>query len=141
MRSSQHPRGTNPETEPFPREENRLRLTGPIQFVLRLMQFWHLETADIVGLLGFDPADLDYVAAVLAGREQFRGRDVRDRIAHLIWIRMTLRSLFQDLGTENDWLREQHVLLDDRSPLSLMLGGSMEDLLLTRDYVDSAAGR
>ena len=54
---------------------------------------------------------------------------------------MTLWSLFQDLGTENSWLREPHALLDDASPLSLMLSGSMEDLLMTRDYVDSVAGR
>lgn len=141
MTSARHPYGTNSEAEPIPRGENRSRVTGPIQFVLRLMEFWCLETADIVGLLGFDPADLDYVAAVLAGQEQFRGRDVRDRIAHLIWIRMTLWSLFQDLGTENSWLREPHALLDDASPLSLMLSGSMEDLLMTREYVDSVAGR
>ena len=31
-------------------------------------------------------------------------------------------------------------MLDDKSPLSLLIEGSMEDLLLTREYVDSAAG-
>ena len=117
------------------------RLTGPIQFVLKLLEFWRLETNDAVGMLGFDPADADHVAAVLGGREQFRGRDVRDRISHLFWIRNTLWSLFRDLEVENDWLRESHSMLDDRSPLSLLLGGSMEGLLLAREYVDAVAGR
>lgn len=117
------------------------RLTGPIQFVLKLLEFWRLETSDAGRILGFDPADAGHVAAVLAGNEQFRGRDVRDRISHLFWIRNTLRSLFRDLDVENDWLREPHSVLDDRSPLSLLLGGSMEDLLLARECVDAAAGR
>ena len=116
------------------------RLTGPIQFVLKLLDFWGLESKDAVGLLGFRPIDADHVAAVLSGHEQFRGRDVRERIAHLFHIRATLRSLFRDLETENDWLRERHPLLGDRSPLSLM-GGSMEDFLLVKEYVQYAAGR
>lgn len=121
--------------------EYSVRLAGPVQFVWRLLEFWRLEANDAVGLLGFDPEDSDYVSAVLCGLEHFRGRDVRDRISHLFWIRKTLHFLFQDLEVENEWLREPHSLLDDRSPLSLLLGGSMEDLLLTRGYVDAAAGR
>ena len=122
------------------REDSPNRLTGPVQFVLRLLKFWRLRTQEAVGLLGFGPADADYVTAVLEGNGQFRGRDVQDRIAHLIWIRKTLWSLFRDLETENAWLREPHPMLDDKSPLSLLIEGSMEDLLLTREYVDSAAG-
>ena len=121
--------------------EQSSRLTGPIQFILKLLEFWRLEPNDAVGLLGFDPSDSDHVAAVLAGNEQFRGRDVRDRLSHLFRIRKTLWSLFRDLDTENEWLREPHALLNDRSPLSLLVGGSMEDLLLAREYVDSAAGK
>jgi len=105
------------------------------------LEFWRLETTDAVHMLGFDRADAGHVAAVLAGNEQFRGRDVRDRISHLFWIRSTLWSLFRDLEVENNWLREPHSVLDDRTPLSLLLGGSMEDLLLAREYVDAVAGR
>ncbi len=127
--------------EHTPRGGNPHRLTGPIQFVLKLLDLWCLGTPEAVKLLGFDPDDRDHVVSVLAGHEEFRGRDVRDRIVHLIGIRMALRSLFRDLNTENDWLRESHPMLGDRTPLSLLLGGSMEDLLLTRKYVESAAGR
>ena len=118
-----------------------MRPAGPIQFVVKLLEFWRLGTLDAVGLLGFEPADADHVASVLEGNEQFRGRDVRDRILHLFWIRNTLWSLFRDLETENAWLREPHSMLNNQSPLSLLLGGSMEDFLLTREYVEAAAGR
>lgn len=117
------------------------RLPGPIQFVLKLLEYWRLEKHDVVGLLGFGQADTAHVAAVLDGKEHFRGRDVRDRIAYLFRIRETLRVLFRDLKVENEWLRESHSLLDDQSPLSLLSGGSMEDLLLVKEYVDTVAGR
>lgn len=137
----QHWPGIHPENISKALGEELGRLTGPIQFVLKLLGFWRLQTSDAVGLLGFNSVDAEHVAAVLRGREQFRGRDVRDRIAHLFHIRATLRSLFRDLETENNWLREPNPLLDEKSPLSLMLGGSMEDLLLTKEYVQSVAGR
>ena len=115
------------------------RLTGPVQFVWKLMGFWRLGMLDVVGILGYDPEDIEHVSAVLGGKEQFRGRDVRERISHLFFIRRALWSLFRDLDVENDWLRERHHMLNEKSPLSLMLEGSMEDFLLAREYVDHAS--
>lgn len=119
----------------------RERLSGPVQFVLKLLDFWQLRRNDAISLLGFDQSDAVHVADVFDGLDHFRGRDVNDRIAHLFRIRETLDSLFRNLDVENQWLREPHSSLDGKSPLSLLLGGSMEDILLTRDYVDAAAGR
>ena len=122
------------------RTSEDLRLSGPLQFVPRLLKFWRLEETDAVALLGFGREEAGYVASALAGEESFHGRDVRERIAHLFWIRKTLSALFRDQDTENAWLRETHSWLDDKAPLDLLRGGSMEDLLLVRDYVDTAAG-
>ena len=119
----------------------RNRLSGPTRFVLKLLDSWQLRRSEAVSLLGFNQSDAVYVADVLEGLESFRGRDVNDRIAHLLCIRETLHYLFRDLEQENKWLREPHELLDGMSPLSLLLGGSMEDMLLTREYVDAAAAR
>ena len=116
------------------------RLTGPVQFVWKLMDSWRLDKRDVVHLLGCDPEDYEYISAVLDGRRQLRGRDVRHRIAHLFCIRRTLWSLFRDLDVENDWLRERHSMLNGKSPMSLIIEGSIEDLLLAREYVESAAG-
>ena len=117
------------------------RISGPIQFVLKLLDSWRLNRDDAVFLLGFDQTNNGFVQAVLTGAADLHGRDVRDRIAHLFHIRRTLSALFRDLDVENDWLREPHTLLDEQEPLKLLLGGSMEDLLLVKEYVDAAAGR
>ena len=117
------------------------RVSGPVQFVLKLLDSWRLNRDDAVFLLGFDQTNNGFVQAVLTGAADLHGRDVRDRIAHLFHIRRTLSALFRDLDVENDWLREPHTLLDEQEPLKLLLGGSMEDLLLVKEYVDAAAGR
>ncbi len=120
--------------------EPAARLSGPIRFTRELITCWRLENLDASRLLGFGTGDLDEFESLLVGRRELRGRDIRDRIMHLFHIRKTLWSLFRSLNVENDWLREEHELLDGTSPLSLMLEGSMANLLLVRDYVESAAG-
>ena len=117
------------------------RISGPVQFVLKLLVNWRLSEDDAVLLLGFDAEAKGLVRSILAGAIDLHSRDIRDRIAHLFHIRATLSSLFRDLEVENEWLRERHPLLDERKPLKLLLGGSMEDLLLVKEYVDAAAGR
>ena len=117
------------------------RISGPVQFVLKLLVNWRLSEDDAVLLLGFDAEAKGLVRSILAGAIDLHSRDIRDRIAHLFHIRATLASLFRDLDVENEWLREPHPLLDEREPLKLLLGGSMEDLLLVKEYVDAAAGR
>ena len=116
-------------------------VSGPIQFVLKLLDGWRLTKEDAVVLLGFDESDSDFVRAVLEGKATLHGRDVRDRITHLFQIRKTLSTLFRDLDVENEWLREPQFLLEGQEPLELLLGGSMENLLLVKEYVDAAAGR
>lgn len=119
--------------------DRSVRPSGPVQFFAKLLEFWKLDKFDAGRLLGFEETDADYVDRILEGTEYLRGRDVRERISHLFWIRKSLRALFQDLEFENDWLRESHALLGGRSPMSLLLGGSMDDLELTREYVDTVA--
>ena len=88
-----------------------------------------------------DPDDRSCAEDVLNGRAILKGRDARDRIAHLYRIRKILSALFRDEEVENQWLREPHAMLNERSPMDLMLDGSMENLLLVREYVEAAAGR
>ncbi len=122
-------------------EERPSRLTGPIQFVLKLLEVWNLPREHTFKLLGLGNQDQSRVERFLRGEEPLQDENIRNRIAHLVWIRATLYSLFQDLETENDWLREAHKLLDNRSPLSLLLEGSDAGLLAVRDYVDSLASQ
>lgn len=124
-----------------PSSPYRVRVTGPVQFLNNLLVSWELGSTHATVLLGLDAGDESYAAAVLTGRAPLKGRDATDRIAHLYQIRKTLSALFRGEAVENEWLREPHTLLNERSPMDLMLEGSMEHLLLVREYVDAAAGR
>ena len=116
-------------------------LTGPIQFIRNLLNTWNLEQKDAVFLLGFEVYDQHYVRKLLDGYTPLMGRDIKDRIAYLFQIRGTLSVLFQSEDVENEWLREKHTMLNDQKPLELLLDGTMENLLLIKDYVNIAAGR
>ena len=117
------------------------RLSGPIWFFEKLLNTWQLDRSDAVPLLGLEPSDLSHATDVLAGRATLRGRDAKDRIAYLFRIRKTLFALFGDEDVENEWLRERHEMLDDKAPMDLLREGSMENLLLVKEYVEAAAGR
>ena len=117
------------------------RLTGPIQFVRNLLKTWNLEQIDAVFLLGFEVSDRHHVDNLLNGYAPLVGRDIKDRIAYLFQIRGTLSILFQSKEVENEWLREKHTMLNDQKPLEMLLEGTMENLLLVKDYVNVAAGR
>ena len=116
-------------------------LSGPILFVVNLIDAWQLDRKEVIALLGFESGDLLHVDDLLNGRAPLKGRDAKDRIAHLFEIRRTLSALFRSLDVENAWLTESHYLLDDLVPMNLLLEGSMENLLLVKEYVLTAAGR
>ena len=124
-----------------PKSYHQPRLTGPIQFLVNLLETWHLGRADAIPLLGLEETDRSYVEDLLNGRAVLRGRDLKYRIACLFRIRKTLFALFRDEEVENDWLRERHDSLEGRIPMDCMLEGSMENLLLVKEYVEAAAGR
>ena len=117
------------------------QLSGPILFLTKLIDAWELDRESAAILLGFESTDRTFVSHVLDGHMALRGRDVKDRVAHLFEIRRTLSALFGNLEVENEWLREPHSQLDDQAPMDLLLEGSIENLLLVREYVLAAAGR
>ena len=122
-------------------QEQQARLSGPVQFVLKLLGYWNLSTEDAAGLLGFEAENSKYLARILEGKERFHGRDVKERISNLFFIRSSLRSLFRDLNTENEWLRDRHAFLEEKAPLSMLLEGSPLNVLAVRDYVDTVTRR
>lgn len=129
------------EAQATTRPSYRGRITGPVKFVNQLLATWHLEQEAACVLLGFEPSRLTYVNDVLQGYETLTGRDARDRIVHLFQIRKLLSALFQNETVENEWLREPHETLNGKKPMDLLLEGSMENLLLVREYVELVAGR
>ena len=116
------------------------KLTGPIQLLKKILETWRLDKADAIPLLGLEPSDQGYAADVLAGRTALRGRDAKDRLAYLIQMRMALSAWFRDEQVENEWLREPQEPLDGEVPISLLLEGSMGNLLLVKEYIEAATG-
>lgn len=123
------------------RSPYRGRITGPVKFINQLLDAWHLDADSACTLLGFEPTDAAYIQDVLRGYATLRGRDAKDRIAHLFQIRTSLSALFQDESVENEWLRERQQVLNNITPMELLQEGSMENLLLVKEYVELVAGR
>ena len=71
------------------------RLTGPVQFVRKLLQTWELQPGDAAALLGFERSQRAHVDNLLNGHIALAGRYVKDRIACLLHIRSTLSALFR----------------------------------------------
>ena len=117
------------------------RLTGPVQFISKLLKTWQLDPKDAVPLLGHEPSEMPYVLDLLNGRTALKGRDTKDRIVYLFHIRKTLSALFPSEEDENKWLRKPHTALEGQTPMQRLLEGSMENLLLVKEFVEEAAGR
>lgn len=116
------------------------RLSGLVQFFLKLIELWRLEEEGACKLLGYELTEIKYVADVLSGVSPLLGRDPKDRIANLFVIRKRLAGLFNNIDVENEWLREKQADLNSKSPLDLLLSGSMENILLIKEFVEHISG-
>ena len=114
--------------------------SGHVQFLMKLKQMWRLTDRELAVMLGLDPDDERQISRLLQGSSDLESRDLKDRLAYLLQIRMLLDNLLQDLDQENEWLREPHTMLDSRTPMSLLLEGPMRDLIVVAQYVEMACG-
>lgn len=120
--------------------EDIAHMVGPIRLVSKILNTWRLGEWERARLLGLGESDQASIEEFLNGNATTIRRDTKDRIAYLIQIRSTLFSLFRDESVENEWLREPNEMLEGNSPLDQMLEGSIESLLLVRDFCDEAGG-
>ena len=120
--------------------EKTHRLTGPVQFMAKLIETWRLKPETASAMLGFGSEGGEQLQRILCGKETLDAEEQKERIVHLFRIRATLAALFEDERVENEWLRERHSLLRENEPMTLLLEGSMENLLLVKEYVETMAG-
>lgn len=118
---------------------DRAPSSAPVKFVKKLMETWAIDSRETAVLLGFEQ-DKDLLR-ILSGATELDRRDIKDRVRHLLRTREALHSLFRDLSTEREWLREPRSELSDQSPLDLLLEGSMENLLVVSQFVQRMVGR
>lgn len=118
------------------------RIIGPIKFVNKLLVMWEIDQEDAVSLLGFDKQDKGYVDKLLQGNQYLvEGSETEDRIAYLFYIWSILSELFRDSAVENKWLRVAEQEFDGKTPMDLILSGSITNLLLVKEFVDFISGR
>jgi hypothetical protein len=67
-------------------------------------------------------------------------RDLADRMSNLLGIHKALRIIFSDPQTGYAWVTTANDALAGRSPLEIMKGGGMEDVVRIRRYLDSVRG-
>ena len=115
------------------------RVTGQVELIRRLKDRWALSNEDLRVLLDFNSTE--EVIRLFDGITTLRGRDREDRVKHLYRVYEALRPLFRDEAVERQWLRAPNWRLQGEAPLSRMLSGSMEDLLIVRDLAKYETGR
>lgn len=122
-----------------PESGHTSRIAAPVKFVAKLMEAWTIDERQAARLLGFDE-DED-VRNLLSGVSQLDTRDCKDRLRHLLRIREALHAVFRDLEAEREWLHEPRPELGGQKPLTLLLEGSMENLLTVSQLVQWMVGR
>lgn len=116
-------------------------LSGAAKFLQSLSEIWRLSESDLLVLLGFETGGPNQLREFLHSDFNQWSRDQKERVADLVEIRATLDALLQDIDAENKWLRHPRAGLDGRSPLDLMLSGSMENLIDAKYFSRAVAGR
>ncbi len=68
------------------------------------------------------------------------GRDQRARLSNLMGIHKALRIIFREPDRAYRWIKTPNTVFQNRSALSIMLGGELTDLMRVRRYLDAERG-
>lgn len=104
---------------------------------LALAEKWGLSVDNQLILLG-SPARSTYFKWKKDGGQL--PTDTEERISHLLGIFKALQILFPDPARADAWLSRPNQFFDGRSALDVMLGGTLQDILLVRGYLDAQRG-
>jgi hypothetical protein len=116
-----------------------VRAPGHIVLFEKIMQVWGIGDSEAAVLLGLE--DSRVVRQLLRGVTTLRNRDPKDRLRYIIQIHADLQALLRDDNAEKQWMRARKALLDDASPLEVMLRPQMENLVRVRQFVEHISGR
>ena len=105
--------------------------------VLNLFGKWELTDEQAATLLDMPVRSYRRWKAEGPGRIS---RDGRARLSNLMGIHKALRIIFSDPQTGYAWVTTANDALAGRSPLEIMKGGGMEDVVRIRRYLDSVRG-
>lgn len=111
------------------------RVTGPVRLIQQIARAWSLTNCELANLLAYPSETL--VPALLEGRVTFATETDRgDRVRIMYAIHSTLADLFVHATDEGRWLRDRLAILEDMSPLALMLQKRIPGMLAVQDLVE-----
>ncbi|MCT8997528.1 MbcA/ParS/Xre antitoxin family protein [Chelativorans intermedius] len=67
-------------------------------------------------------------------------RDGRARLSNLMGIHKALRIIFHEPQRAYDWVSRPNAAFGGRTPLEIMLGGELTDLMRVRRFLDAERG-
>lgn len=125
-------------TPPPTLEFSRAEVQAMQRAVIRLFDHWGVTDAQAAILLG-DIA----VRTYQRWKQGEYGRwnvDLAARLSNLIGIHKALRLLYSETERGYRWVKAPNRAFGDYSPLDVMLGGQLTDLMRVRRYLDSYRG-
>ena len=102
---------------------------GLVDGFVKTCQRWQLEGPAQAILLGYRDNEVG-AAYILQGRASPPTQDIRDRIAYILFISLTLGALLkEDAKNELIWMSTKRVELGGLSAIEVMLRGRMIDII------------
>lgn len=119
--------------EPVTDEEAAAMLRASVALFKR----WELSDAQAAVLLDTPPRT--YARWKVAGPTRF-GRDLKARLSNLMGIHKALRIMFREPQRGYGWIKRSNTAFGGHTPLEVMLGGELTDLMRVRRYLDAERG-
>lgn len=123
---------TDPVSEPAPLTVEEAAAAG--RAIVRLFGHWRLSDADAAALLGLAPSTFGRWKAGEVGPID---GETRIRLFHLLGIHRALTILFVEPRRRNDWMSAPNAAFGGRSALDVLRGGTLDDVVRVRHYVDA----
>lgn len=108
-----------------------------------LLDKWELSSESQMALLGMSPESRQLLPRYRRGERALpNSRDTLDRAGYLLGIHKGLRLLFpEDEALRYGWVQRRNAMLDNRTPLDVMLDEGLVGLARIARFVDFQRGQ
>lgn len=112
------------------------------KLVMNLFEKWELSTSDQLELLGLSTSSRALLTKFKRGDPLPNSRDVLDRVGWLLAIHKGLRLLFpHNPEILYTWVKRRNGLIQNRTPLEIMLEEGLVGVMKTSRFVDFLRGQ
>ena len=113
--------------------------SAALRGVFSIFDVWGLSAPEGRTLLG-DPSPATYFNWKKGKAPKSLPRDVLGRIGLIAGIWKALQILYSDHALADRWLRAENRAFAGKTPLAVLTGGDMAELIRVRQYLDAARG-